>query len=121
MKRARGQNNLFQNASLLMCFCGFPTGQFYTLKTQSVRHAIELLFKVQISPVHPTSNTSVFHVQALSCELCSTFNGNSDYKLFPIFLSNRREFSSVYLDTYSWQRSKLFTDKVNSLSFKKGL
>ena len=54
MKHARGQNKLFQNASLLMCFCGHATGQFYTLKTHSVKHAIELLFKVQIIP----SNTN---------------------------------------------------------------
>ena len=28
MKHARGQNKLFQNASLLMCFCNFATGYF---------------------------------------------------------------------------------------------
>ena len=58
MKHAWGQNKLFQNASLLMSFCSFATGQLYTLKTQSVTHAIELLFKVQMSPDHPTSNTN---------------------------------------------------------------
>ena len=57
MKYARGQNNLFQNASLLMCFCNFATGYLLTLKTQSVRHVIELMFKVQISPDRATSNT----------------------------------------------------------------
>ena len=57
LKHARGQNILFQNASLFICFCSFATGQFQTLETQSVRHAIELLFKVQISPNHPTCNT----------------------------------------------------------------
>ena len=54
MKHARGQNKLFQNASLLMCFCNFATGYFLTLKTQSVKHVIELMFKCQISPDHPT-------------------------------------------------------------------
>ena len=57
LKHARGQNILFQNASLFICFCSFATGQFQTLETQSVRNAIELLFKVQISPNHPTCNT----------------------------------------------------------------
>ena len=52
MKHARGQNKLFQNASLLMCFSNFATGYFLTLKTQSVRHVIELMFRVQISPDH---------------------------------------------------------------------
>ena len=37
MKHARGQNKLFQNASLLMCFCNFATGYFLTLKAQSVK------------------------------------------------------------------------------------
>ena len=57
MKDARGQNNLFQNASLLMCYCSFAIGQFLILKNQSERQAIELLFKVQISLDHPSSNT----------------------------------------------------------------
>ena len=47
MKHARGKNKRSQNSSLSMCFCSFSTGKFYTLKTQSVRHAIELLFEVQ--------------------------------------------------------------------------
>ena len=46
-----------QNLSLLMCFCNFVTEYCFTLKTQSVRHVIELMLKVQISPFHPTSNT----------------------------------------------------------------
>ena len=53
MKHARGKNKLSQKASLLMCFCSFVT-----LKTQSVRHAIELLLKVQISLDHSRSNTN---------------------------------------------------------------
>ena len=53
MKHARGKNKLFQNATLLMCFCSFAT-----LKTQSVRHAIKLLLKVKISLDHPRSNTN---------------------------------------------------------------
>ena len=38
-----------------MCYLSFRMGQFKILKTQSERHAIELLFKVQVSPDHPTS------------------------------------------------------------------
>ena len=58
MKEARGQNELYQNASLLMCYCSFAFGQFLILKNQSKRQAIELLFKVQISLDHPSSNTN---------------------------------------------------------------
>ena len=58
MKHARGQNKVFQNASILMYFCNFVTGYFWTIKTQSVRNVIGLMFKVQISPDHPTSNTN---------------------------------------------------------------
>ena len=58
MKHARGQNKLFQNASHLMRFCNFATGYFLTLKTQFVRRVIEFMFKDQISPDHPTSNTN---------------------------------------------------------------
>ena len=57
MKHASGQNKLFQNASLLMCFCNFAIGYFLT-KTQSVRYVIGLMFKVQISPDHPTNSTN---------------------------------------------------------------
>ena len=56
MKHARGRNKLFQNASLFRSFGNFAAWQFLSLKTQSVRHAIELLFKVQISSDNPTSN-----------------------------------------------------------------
>ena len=58
MKEAREQNKLFQNASLLMCYCSFAIGQFLILKYQSERQAIELLLKVQISLDHPSSNTN---------------------------------------------------------------
>ena len=58
MKHARGQNKLFQNASHLMCFCNFAPGYFLTLKTQFVRRVIEFMFKGQISPDHPLSNTN---------------------------------------------------------------
>ena len=61
IKHARGQNISFQNGSPLMCFCGFATRQFYTLKTQSIRHDIEM-FKVKISSEHPTSNTNLWSV-----------------------------------------------------------
>ena len=58
MKPTRVQIKLFQNASFLMCYCSIVIGQFQTLKTQSERHAIELLFKVQISPDQPRNNTN---------------------------------------------------------------
>ena len=40
MKEARGQNKLFQNASLLMCCCSFAIGHFLILKNKSIRQAI---------------------------------------------------------------------------------
>ena len=58
MKETRGQNKLLQNASFLMCYCSFAIEQFLILKDQSERQAIELLFKVQISLDHPSSNTN---------------------------------------------------------------
>ena len=64
MKEAREQNKLFQNASLLMCYCSFAIGQFLTLKNQSEKQAIEL-FKVQISPDRVTQNRVVFYVHNL--------------------------------------------------------
>ena len=45
-----------------MCYCSFAIGQFLTLKNQSERQAIGLLFKVQISPDHPSSNTNKSYV-----------------------------------------------------------
>ena len=44
MKEARGQNKVFHNSSLLMCYCSFAIGQFSLLKNQSERQAIKLLF-----------------------------------------------------------------------------
>ena len=58
MKEARGQNKLFQSATLLMCYRSFAIGQFLILKNQSERQTIELLFKVQISLDHSSSNTN---------------------------------------------------------------
>ena len=45
-----------------MCYCSFAIGQFLILKNQSGRQAIELLFKVQISPDHPSRNTNLSRV-----------------------------------------------------------
>ena len=55
MEHGRGLNNLFQNASLLMCFFTFATGHFKTLKAQYVGNAIELLYKIKKSPDHSRS------------------------------------------------------------------
>ena len=53
-----GQNKLFQNESFLTCCYSFEIGQFSTLKYQSERQAIELLFKAHISVDYPSSNTN---------------------------------------------------------------
>ena len=42
-----------------MRYCSFAIGQFLILKNQSERQAIDLLFKVQISPNHSSSNTNL--------------------------------------------------------------
>ena len=115
MKEARGQNKLFHNASLLMCYCSFAIGQFLLLKDQSERQAIELLFKVQISLDHPSSNTKwscvITYISIPFCELYNVFNGISHKKLFAVFLPNRWEFLSDYLDTYSGQKSQQIAGK----------
>ena len=54
MKHAVSQNNLF---FFQMHFCRLATRYFLTVKIYSLRHVIELLFKVQLGPDHPTSNT----------------------------------------------------------------
>ena len=51
MKEARGQNKIFQNASLLMYYCSFAIEQLLILKNQSERQAIELLLKVQTKQI----------------------------------------------------------------------
>ena len=82
-----------------------------------MRHVIELMFKVQISldtPMTVTKTRVVVLCQIHFCELNSTFNGNSHYKLFAIFLSNRCEFLSEDLATYSLQRFKRTTDETRS-------
>ena len=115
MKPTRVQNKLFQNASLLMCYCSIETGQFQTLKTQSERHAIELLFKVQISPDQPTNNTNerdiLLPYPFLGTLQC--FQWNFPFKLFAIFLQNKSEFLSDNLVPYSLKISKQITDKKN--------
>ena len=51
-----GKINCFQSASLLDVLVLLCDWTFFILKNQSKRQAIELLFKVQISPDHPSSN-----------------------------------------------------------------
>ena len=97
-----------------MCNCSFAIGQFLIFKNQSERQAIELLFKVQISLDHPSSNTNkscVFTFIPLFCELYNAFNGISHKKLFAVFLPNRWEFLSDYLVTYSGQKSQQIAGK----------
>ena len=91
MKEARGQNKLSQNLSLLMCYCSFAIGQFLILKSQSEKQAIELLFKFQIGPDRPLSNTNYSCVLRtyLFCELYSAFNGISHKNWFAVFFSSK--------------------------------
>ena len=113
MKHARGQNKLFQNASHLMCFCNFANGYFLSLKTRFVRRVIEFMFKDQKARIIPrvTQTRVVILRPSHFCELNSSFNGNSHYKSFAIFLSNRRELISNNLAIHSLQRSKRIADE----------
>ena len=112
MREARGAKKLFQSASLFICYCSSAIGQFLTLKNQSEKQAIALLFEVQISPDHPSSNKNlkknygvVFYVHTPFCELYSAFNGISPKILFAVYLPNQLKFLSDYLGTYSGQKS----------------
>ena len=92
MKHARGQNIFFQNGSPLMCFCGFATRQFYTLKNQSIRHDMEI-FKVKISSDHLTSNTYT-HGKKLGNTSCVT-RVQSKYILTKLFHLSKSVVSKV--------------------------
>ena len=99
-----------------MCYCSIEIRQFQTLKTQSERHAIELLFKVQISPHQPTSNTNergIFksipclgNFTVLSMEFPIT-------NCLPFLFQTNGEFLSDNLVAYSRKMSKQITDKKN--------
>ena len=108
MKEPRGQNKLFQNASLLMCYCSFAIGQFLILKNQSERQAIELLLKFKSAwiTLQVTQLELWFYVHTPFYELYNAFNGISHKKLFVVFLPNRWELLSDYLVTYSGQKSQ---------------
>ena len=57
-KMQGGKINFAKVHSLLDVLLSFAIGHFLILKNQSERQAIELLFKVQISPDHTSSNTN---------------------------------------------------------------
>ena len=90
---------------------------FLNFKDSVCSHAMELLFKVQLSAIYPTSNAELSGVFTSKpfCEFNRTSNGNSHYKSFVIFLSNRRDCLSDDLVTYSPQRSKRIDDEKNKM------
>ena len=57
-KKQGGKLNFSKVHHFWMCYCNFAIGHFLILKNQSERQAIELLFKVQISLYHTSSNTN---------------------------------------------------------------
>ena len=57
-KKQGGKINFSKVHHFWMCNCSFAIGHFLILKNQSERDAIELLFKVQISLYHTSSNTN---------------------------------------------------------------
>ena len=88
MKEARGQNKLFQNASLLMCYCSFAIGQFLILNNQSEKRLLYccLKFKSARITLRVTHIRVVFLRTYPFCDLCCAFNGISHKKLFAVFL-----------------------------------
>ena len=57
-KKQGGKINFSKVHHFWMCYCSFAIGHFLILKNQSEKQAIELLFKVQISPDRTSSNTN---------------------------------------------------------------
>ena len=57
-KKQGGKINFSKVHHFWMCYCSFVIGPSLILKNQSERQAIELLFKVQISLDHTSSNTN---------------------------------------------------------------
>ena len=57
-KEQGGKINFCKVHHFWMCYCSFAIEHFLILKNQSERQAIVLLFKVQIRPDHPSSNTN---------------------------------------------------------------
>ena len=106
-----GKINFFQNASLLMCYCSFVIGQFLTLKYQSEKQAIAFLFKVQISPDHPSSNTNKSCVLRTYpfCELYSDFNGISYQKLFAVIFQIDGNSYQIFL---SYTQDRIFNKSL---------
>ena len=93
-----------------MCYCNFAIGQFSLLKKQFERHAIILLFKVQISLNHLSSNTNWSGVFT-SIPFFVNFSVLSMEFSIRKCLQNRWDFLPDYLVTYSGQKSKQFADK----------
>ena len=58
MKKQGGKINFSKVHHFWMCYCSIAIGHFLILKNKSERQAIELLFKVQISPDLTSSNTN---------------------------------------------------------------
>ena len=57
-KKQGGKINFSKVHHFWMCYCSFAIGHFLIFKNQSERQAFELLFKVQISPDHPSHDTN---------------------------------------------------------------
>ena len=57
-KKQGGKINFSKMHHFWMCYCSFAIEDYLILKNQSESKAIELLFKVQISPDHPSRNTN---------------------------------------------------------------
>ena len=92
--RVGGTENFSQTHHFL---CAAVALIFSILKNQTKRQAIELLFKSARTTLRLTQIRVVFLCPYPFCELCSSFNGISLYKLFAIFLPDQMEIFISYL------------------------
>ena len=78
---------------------------------------LNLCLKIKYARIIPrvTQTSVVILHPSHFCELNSTFNGNSHYKSFAIFLSNRRELLSDDLVIHSLQKSKRIADEKKQM------
>ena len=113
MKEARGQNKLFQNVSLLMCYCSFAIGQFLILRTSLKDRLLNccLKFKTAWITLRVTHKSCVFTQILLFVNFTMLSMEFPIRNFLPFFFQTDGNFLSDYLVTYSGQKSQQITDK----------
>ena len=96
--------------------CSLEKGHFLISKTQPERYTIKLLFKVQVSPDHPTSKTNLewCFTSIPFCELYRAFNGISFTNALPFFFQTDWNFYQIILsNTLSIGPNKSLIKKIS--------